>query len=82
MAISHATIDKSRVEEREVDAMRRELESLRHQVEYYKDTTQVVLILKEDFSEEHNKYKLVRDAFVKKIVDYQEETLLCGVAYK
>jgi hypothetical protein len=40
MAISSATMDKEREDEREYDSMRVELVQLRHQVEYYQDTTQ------------------------------------------
>jgi hypothetical protein len=78
MTISHATIDKARVDEREANAMSKELESLKNSLEYYKDTTQVVLILKEEFSKEHNKYKLVRDAFVNKI-GYSKKKPCCAV---
>jgi hypothetical protein len=82
MAISHATIDQAKVDEREVDAMRKELESLRHQAYYYKDTTQAMMILRAYFLEEYGRYKLVRDAFMEKVISYQEETLLCIVAHK
>jgi hypothetical protein len=51
-------------------------------VHYYKYTIEVVLILKHDLQEEHKKYRLARDAFLKQIADCQEETLLCCVAYK
>jgi hypothetical protein len=68
--------------EREVVSMRKELESLRNQVDYYKDTTQVVMILRVDFLEEHGRYKLVRDVFMEKVINYQEETLLCFVVHK
>jgi hypothetical protein len=43
--------------------MRKELDYLRHEVDYYKDTTQEVMILRDDFLEEHGRYKLVRDVF-------------------
>jgi hypothetical protein len=69
MVMSHTMIDKDGEEEREVHAMKKEIESLRHHVEYYKDTNQYVLILKAYFLEGHSRYKLLWDAFVKKIVD-------------
>jgi hypothetical protein len=56
--------------------MRKESESLRHQVDYYKDTTQEMMILREEFLEEHGRYKFVRDAFMEKYIIYQEETML------
>jgi hypothetical protein len=43
MTISHATIEKDKEDEMEVDAMRRELETIRHQDDYYKDTTQAII---------------------------------------
>jgi hypothetical protein len=39
MPISSAIIDREREDEREVDSMRGELVHIKHQVEYYKDTT-------------------------------------------
>jgi hypothetical protein len=82
MAISHATIDRAKEDEREVDSMRRELENIRHQVDYYKDTTQAVMILRDEFLGEYGRYKLGRDIFMENIVSYQEETLLCLVVHK
>jgi hypothetical protein len=70
VVISDSTIDKDRAKEREDEELRRELESLRHQVHYYKDTTKAVLISKDDLQEEHNKYRLESDAFLKHIVNY------------
>jgi hypothetical protein len=49
MSVSHATIDKAKEEEREVDSMRTKLENHRHQAYYYKATTQAVMILRDDF---------------------------------
>jgi len=56
--------------------MRKESKSLRHQVDYYKDTTHAMMILREEFLEEHQIYKLVIDAFMEKYIIYQEETML------
>jgi hypothetical protein len=75
-------IDKDGEEEREVNSMKKEIESLQNHVEYYKDTNQYVFILKAYFLEEHSRYNLLWDAFVKMIVESHEENLLCGLTYK
>jgi hypothetical protein len=49
MAISNATIDREKEDEREAKSMRRELEHLRHQVEYYRDTTQEIIFMRVEF---------------------------------
>jgi hypothetical protein len=51
MAISSATIDMVREDEREVDSMRADLVNLRHQVEYYQDTTQAVRFMRTEIEE-------------------------------
>jgi hypothetical protein len=52
MAIYDATIDRAKEDEREVEAMRRELENLRHhRLSITKNTTQVVIILRDEFLE-------------------------------
>jgi hypothetical protein len=40
MVITNATLDEAKRDEQEATAMRNELEDLRHQAEYYQDTTQ------------------------------------------
>jgi hypothetical protein len=82
MAISSATIDREREDEREVDSMREELVHLKHQVEYYQDTTQAVRFMRIEFGEIYTQFKSDREVFMTKIVSYQEETLLGLVAYK
>jgi hypothetical protein len=51
MAINDATLDREKMDEQEATAMRKELEHLRHQEDYYHDTTQVKIFLKGDFME-------------------------------
>jgi hypothetical protein len=82
MAISSATIDREKEDEWEVESMRRELEHLRHQVEYYRDTTQVIIFMRDEFQEGHNQFKIERDIFIAQVVSYQEETLLGIIAHK
>jgi hypothetical protein len=50
IAISSATIDREKEDEREVESMREELAHLRHQVEYYQDATQAVRFMKIEFT--------------------------------
>jgi len=82
VVISHATIYKARAEEMEFKEVRKELEYLKNQVHYYKDTIEAISVLKENLLGERNNYKLVRDTFFKKVTDYQEETLLFFVSHK
>jgi hypothetical protein len=62
--------------------MRVELVHLRHQVEYYQDTTQVVRFMRTEFEEIYTQFKSDREVFMTRIVSYQEETLLGLIAYK
>jgi hypothetical protein len=39
MAITDATLDKEKMDEREVASMRKELDHLRHQAKYYQNLT-------------------------------------------
>jgi hypothetical protein len=82
MVISHATIYIAKEDEREAEAMKRELENLGHQADYYKDTTQEVIIIRDKFLGEYGRYKLVRDIFMENTISYQEKTLLCSVSHK
>ena len=49
MAITDATLDMEKRDKREVSAMKKELDHLRHQAEYYQNSTQAVVLLKSDF---------------------------------
>jgi hypothetical protein len=75
MAIPHTTIDKSRVNEVEVEIMKKELEFLRNQVDYYHGYYSVVGKFKEDIQEEDHRHAQVRMKFVPKVAELQEETL-------
>jgi hypothetical protein len=76
MAISSATIDREREDEREDDSMRAELVQLRHQVEYYGDTTQEIRFIRDEIREIYSQLKSEREDFITHIIGYQEETLL------
>jgi hypothetical protein len=82
MAITDATLDREKRDEQEATSMRKELEHLRHQAEYYQDTTQETILLKGDLMEVYSQFKSERDIFMARIEDYQEDTLMGMVTYK
>jgi hypothetical protein len=49
MAITDATLDREKRDEMEVASMNKELDHLRHQEEYYQNSTQAVVLLKSKF---------------------------------
>jgi hypothetical protein len=48
MAIIDATLDRRKRDEREVTSMSKEMDHLRHQDEYYQNSTQAVVLLKSE----------------------------------
>ena len=51
MAITDATLDREKMDEREVASMKKELDHLWHQEKYYQNSTQAVVLLKCEFRE-------------------------------
>jgi hypothetical protein len=51
MAIIDVTLDRKKRDEREVTSMSKEMDHLRHQDEYYQNSTQAVVLLKSEFRE-------------------------------
>jgi hypothetical protein len=49
MAIIDATLDMEKGDEREVASMKKDLDHMRHQAEYQKNSTQEVVLLKCEF---------------------------------
>jgi hypothetical protein len=82
MSITNATLDREKRDEREVDAMKKELYHLRHQVEYYQNSTQIVVLLKSEFREMYAQFTRERDLFTAHIVYFQEYTLMGLETYK
>jgi hypothetical protein len=76
MAITDATLDREKKDEEEAAAMRKELDHLRHQAEYYQNSTQAVVLLKSEFREMYGKFTRERDLFTACIADFQEDTLM------
>jgi hypothetical protein len=76
MDITDATLDKEKMDEREVASMKKELDHLRHQAEYYQNSTQAMVLLNYEFQEMYAQLTRERDLFIARIVDFQEDTLM------
>jgi hypothetical protein len=63
MAISDATLDRDKQDEKELVATLKELEHLRHLDKYYHDTTQATMYLRSEFKEAYNKFTNERHLF-------------------
>jgi hypothetical protein len=81
-ALSEATLDRAKRDEKELATTLKELEHLRHLDEYYKGTTQTVVYLKGEFEEVYNEFKKERHLLTVKIVEFQEDTLMALVTCK
>jgi hypothetical protein len=57
MAITDATLDRENKDEEEANSMRNKLDHLRHQAEYYQNSTQVLVLLKSKFREMYGKFR-------------------------
>jgi hypothetical protein len=57
-------------------AARKELEHLRHLVEYYQGATQTAVYLRSEFEEAYKQFTKERHLFTTKIVEFQEDTLM------
>jgi hypothetical protein len=75
-ALSDAAQDRARRDERELADTLKELEHLRHLVEYYKGATQTATYLKSEFSGVYNEYKKERNLLTENIIEFQEDTLM------
>jgi polyhydroxyalkanoate synthesis regulator protein len=76
MAITDATLDRAKRDEKELAAAMKELEHLRHLVKYYQDTTQAVVYLRSEFKEAYNKFTDERHLFTARITELQEDNLM------
>jgi hypothetical protein len=75
-AISDATLDRERRDEKELVTALKELEHLCHLAKYYQDTTQATVYLRSEFQEAYSKFTDERHLFTAKIVELQEDTLM------
>jgi hypothetical protein len=76
MAITDATLDREKRDEKEVATMKKELDHLHHQAEYYQNSTQAVVLLKSEFRETYAHFTSERNLFTTCIADFQEDTLM------
>jgi hypothetical protein len=81
-ALSDAVQDRARRNERELVDTLKELEHLRHVVEYCKGTTKTAAYLKSEFSGVYNEYKKQRNLLTENIIEFQEDTLMALMACK
>jgi hypothetical protein len=82
MAITDATLDRAKMDEEEVAAMRKEVDHLRHRAEYYQNSTWAVVLLKSEFREIYGKIIRERDLFTARVANLQEDTLMGMATYK
>jgi hypothetical protein len=77
-----ATLDRARRDEKELVVALKELDHLRHIVEYYKGTMQKIVYLRGEFVGVYNKFKKERCLLTENIVEFQEDTLMALVTCK
>jgi hypothetical protein len=66
----------------EVEGMKNELAFLRNQIDYYKESWDIVTKFVDDVLEEDKKHQEIKINFLEKIIDLQEETLQLPMAIK
>jgi hypothetical protein len=71
MEIIDATLDRSKRYEHELVSTLKELEHLFHLAKYYKDTTQAIVYLRNEFKEAYNKFKNEQDLYKERIFELQ-----------
>jgi hypothetical protein len=71
MAITDATLDREKMDEREVASMKKELDYMRYQAEYYQNSTQVVVLLKCEFREMYAQFTREKELFIACISDFE-----------
>jgi hypothetical protein len=76
MAITDATLDRERRDEKELATTLKELEHLRHLEKYYQDSTQATVFLRSEFQDAYAKFTSERHLFTAGIADFQEDTLM------
>jgi hypothetical protein len=76
MAITDATLDRERRDEKDLAAALKELEHLRHLEKYYQDSTLATMFLRSEFQDAYAKFMNERHLFTVGIVNFQEDTLM------
>jgi hypothetical protein len=80
MAITDATLDKARRDEKGMDDAFKELDHLRHLEKYYQYSTQATMFLRSEFQDTYAKFMNEQNLFTASIADFQEDTLMELVA--
>jgi hypothetical protein len=75
-AINYAMLDREKRDENELVSMKKELDHVCHQAEYYQNSTRVVVLLKSEFRETYAHFTIERNLFSACIDDFQEDTLM------
>ena len=81
MAITDATLDRVRRDEKEVAAAL-ELEHLRHLEKYYQDSTQATVFLRSEFQDAYAKFTNEQHLVTVGIANFQQDTLMALSSYK
>jgi DNA repair ATPase RecN len=76
MALSDATLDRAKRDEKELAVAREELDHLRHLAEYYQGATEIVVYLRSELEESYKQFTKEQHLFTKKITEFQEDTLM------
>jgi hypothetical protein len=76
MAITDATLDREKWDEKELATAKKELDHLCHLAKYYQDSTQATIFLKSEFREAYAQFTSERNLFTVCIADFQEDTLM------
>jgi DNA repair ATPase RecN len=76
MAITDATLDREKRDEKELVSAKKELDHLCHLAKYYQDSTQAVVFLRSEFRETYAQFTNERNLFTTCIADFQEDTLM------
>jgi hypothetical protein len=76
MSLLDATLDRAKCDEKELVSALKELEHLRHLVEYYQGAIQTTVYLTSEFKKSYKQFTKEKHLFTTKIVEFQEDTLM------
>lgn len=82
MAITDATLDRTRRDEKELVVALKQLEHLRHLEKYYQDSMQAMVFFRSEFQDAYVKFTNEQHLFTTGIADFQEDTLMSLETYK
>jgi len=76
MAITDATLDRERRDEKDLSIALKELEKMRHLEKYYQDSTQATMFMRSEFQDAYAKFTNEWHLFTAGIANFQEDTLM------